>query len=382
MDKHILSSFLLGAGVVLASCGQGGRYNLKGEITDTESDSVMVIVYNMNTREHLYTDTVPLVNHRYEAVLADTVLLGVQVTPLPKMVNGTMSAMRMSSSGPAYFLPGDKMTLSGKDGELKPSGTELYDALAAIQPLNDLQETQKGLFAEIKRLSADYEENELQIQELSRQVKQNSEQMADVIMEVIAKDPEAMVAAYLSMSLPAEKGIEAIGKLGEGVKKGPFGPLLQQTAERYENTLIKQKARENIKPGKLAPDFSLPGLDGKEQTLASFKGKYMLLDFWGTWCGWCVKGMPKMKKYYARYKNKVEFVGVCCGDTEEKWRKGVEELQLPWVNLFNGKRNEITNAYAISGYPTKILVDPEGKIVEVFVGESPALYEKLDKLFK
>ena len=78
----------------------------------------------------------------------------------------------------------------------------------------------------------------------------------------------------------------------------------------------------------------------------------------------------------------MEIVGVCCGDTEEKWRAGVAEHELPWTNLFNGDGTEITNVYAISGYPTKVLIDPDGKIVDVFVGESPALYEKLDELFK
>ena len=123
-------------------------------------------------------------------------------------------------------------------------------------------------------------------------------------------------------------------------------------------------------------------LNGEEMTLASFNGKYTLLDFWGTWCGWCIKGMPDMKKYYAKYKNKMEIVGICCRDTENKWREGVENLQLPWTNLYNGNDDEIVINYAVTGYPTKILIDPQGKIVEVFVGESEELYKKLDMLFK
>lgn len=89
-----------------------------------------------------------------------------------------------------------------------------------------------------------------------------------------------------------------------------------------------------------------------------------------------------MKKYYDKYKSKMEIVGINCGDTEEKWRKGVKELELPWTNLYNGSEKEIIINYAVSGYPTKILIDSEGKIVDVFVGETKALYKKLDELFK
>lgn len=78
----------------------------------------------------------------------------------------------------------------------------------------------------------------------------------------------------------------------------------------------------------------------------------------------------------------MEIVGICCGDTEEKWRNGVKKHKLPWTNLFNDKDNDITTIYAISGYPTKILIDPDGKIVDVFVGESEDLYNRLDELFK
>lgn len=89
-----------------------------------------------------------------------------------------------------------------------------------------------------------------------------------------------------------------------------------------------------------------------------------------------------MKAAYAKHKDHIEFVGICCRDTEEKWRAGVKKHDLPWVNLYNGFNDELTNKYAVPGYPTKILIDPDGKIIQVFVGESEDLYLKLDELFK
>ena len=109
----------------------------------------------------------------------------------------------------------------------------------------------------------------------------------------------------------------------------------------------------------------------------------MVLDFWGSWCGWCIKGFPEMKKYYAKYKNKVEFLGIACGDTEKKWKDAVAKHEVPWLNVLNGKDDkDVSTMYAISGYPTKIVIDPQGEIARVVVGESPEFYTYLDGLFK
>lgn len=79
----------------------------------------------------------------------------------------------------------------------------------------------------------------------------------------------------------------------------------------------------------LAPDFELPDLQGNPLKLSSLRGKYVVLDFWGSWCIWCIRGIPGMKEAYSKYKDKMEILGVDCQDTEEKWKAAVEEHQLP-----------------------------------------------------
>ena len=107
-----------------------------------------------------------------------------------------------------------------------------------------------------------------------------------------------------------------------------------------------------------------------------------MLDFWGSWCGWCIKGMPQMKEYYKKYEGKFEIVGVDCGDTEKRWRDAVAKHELPWIHVFNTKGdNDVTVKYAIQGYPTKIIVAPDGKIAKTIVGESPDFYTFLDEVF-
>ena len=133
----------------------------------------------------------------------------------------------------------------------------------------------------------------------------------------------------------------------------------------------------------LAPDFELPDLQGNPLKLSSLRGKYVVLDFWGSWCIWCIRGIPRMKEAYSKYKDKMEILGVDCQDTEEKWKAAVEEHQLPWLQVRcpEDYLQTLGQQYRIQGFPTKVIIDPQGRLVKVVVGEDPAFYTFLDQLF-
>lgn len=133
----------------------------------------------------------------------------------------------------------------------------------------------------------------------------------------------------------------------------------------------------------LAPDFELPDLQGNPLKLSSLRGKYVVLDFWGSWCIWCIRGIPHMKEAYRKYKDKMEILGIDCQDTEEKWKAAVEEHQLPWLQVRcpEDYLQTLGQQYRIQGFPTKVIIDPQGRLVKVVVGEDPAFYTFLDQLF-
>ena len=134
--------------------------------------------------------------------------------------------------------------------------------------------------------------------------------------------------------------------------------------------------------GATAPDFTLNDLNGKPLTLSSLRGKYVILDFWGSWCGWCIKGFPRMKEYYQKYAGKFEILGIDCNDPEERWKAAVEKYELPWLHVYTPRSEiKVLQQYEIQGFPTKIIVDPDGKIVKIIEGEDPAFYTFLDQLF-
>ena len=131
-----------------------------------------------------------------------------------------------------------------------------------------------------------------------------------------------------------------------------------------------------------APDFTLNDINGQPLKLSSLRGKYVILDFWGSWCVWCIKGFPKMKEYYQKYAGKFEILGIDCNDSEEKWKAAVAKYELPWLHVYNTDNSGVLEQYAIQGFPTKIIVGPDGKIMHNIIGEDPAFYTLLDKLFQ
>jgi thiol-disulfide isomerase/thioredoxin len=156
----------------------------------------------------------------------------------------------------------------------------------------------------------------------------------------------------------------------------------KQGDKSQETGIESQEAVDNsLTSENEAPDFTLNDLNGKPLTLSSLRGKYVILDFWGSWCGWCIKGIPQMKEYYQKYAGKFEILGIDCNDPEEKWKAAVEKYELPWLHVYNTRDSKVLEQYEIQGFPTKIIVGPDGKIVKTIIGEDPAFYTLLDQLF-
>ena len=133
-----------------------------------------------------------------------------------------------------------------------------------------------------------------------------------------------------------------------------------------------------------APDFTLKDMAGEPVSLSSFQGSWVVLDFWGSWCRYCVQGIPAMKEAYAKYHPKgLEIIGIDCNEPEVAWIEALGKYQLPWINVYNpgGRDSAVTQAYQIQGYPTKIIVDPTGCLYATFLGEDPSFYEFLEQIF-
>ncbi|MCY3552952.1 MAG: TlpA disulfide reductase family protein [Candidatus Poribacteria bacterium] len=126
-------------------------------------------------------------------------------------------------------------------------------------------------------------------------------------------------------------------------------------------------------------DFlSTVDLDGKPISLADYRGKVVLLDFWATWCPPCVAAIPNIKTVYEKYHNKgFDVIGISLDVDEVVLREFIEENPLPWRQIFDGKRlkGPLAQRYGIHSIPRMFLLDREGKVISVGVRSST-----LDKL--
>jgi thiol-disulfide isomerase/thioredoxin len=122
-----------------------------------------------------------------------------------------------------------------------------------------------------------------------------------------------------------------------------------------------------LRPGTEAPNFTAETLSGTKLTLSDLRGKYVLIDFWGTWCAPCIEALPVIKEAYDTYAGEnFEIVGIANEPSMEQFEDFVEREDLEWPQIpeIYEENNEIQELYSVNSYPTYYLVNPDGKIVE------------------
>ncbi len=194
--------------------------------------------------------------------------------------------------------------------------------------------------------------------------------------------------AILNANDPALTIFE-LGYYQETANRGGFGlvPLsndqvmniINKTAAKFPShqgiAAVKATLDDQLNPpgaiswvGKEAPDFSMPDPSGKEVKLSSFRGKYVLVDFWASWCGPCRQENPNLVKAYHKFKDKnftVLGVSLDRPGQKDKWLKAISDDKLAWTNISDLQfwNSPVVGLYGFDGIPYNVLVDPQGKII-------------------
>ncbi len=125
---------------------------------------------------------------------------------------------------------------------------------------------------------------------------------------------------------------------------------------------------EEVRVGRLAPDFEGTTLDGGVARLSDYRGRFVLVDFWGTWCPPCLGEVPYLKAAYGAYsRRRFDILAIATNDSPEELRAFIKREDLPWTQVLQHEldptRRSILETYRITGYPSTFLIDPSGVVV-------------------
>lgn len=354
---------------------------IKGQLNGIKSDSLLVGSYRLGQDDPI-VDTIPMKNGRFIFNISDSILREIHIFAKPAV------GEELKNTNLKFILiPGKHIEITGSLENYTLKGDSFYEDYSRFaktcHPYVHKIDSVSVMCDELKEKIGTDGITSDSIRKVYAPVTAWENKIIRLKKDFILKNPDNDLSMFLLYELPLDAATEYIDSLSEHVKAGAMAPLYQSLEESIDRKKAREKATSELIPGVKAPDFTLKDIQGNNFCLSSLKGQYVVLDFWGSWCGWCIKGFPEMKKIYEKYKGRIEFVSIDCNDTEQAWKKAVESHQLPWINVRNNDtKADATLMYGINGYPTKIIIDPEGKINRFFIGESPEFYNYIESLMK
>ncbi|PKQ63931.1 hypothetical protein BZG02_07930 [Labilibaculum filiforme] len=224
---------------------------------------------------------------------------------------------------------------------------------------------------------------------LSAELKKADEKRGDELnskieklrVDFLAKHASSIAGLWLMEDMIIRSQIEMsqVAELMEKVDADKYKDL-----SYYKTLASRVKGYKETGIGMKAPAIAgMNTQDGKDFDLKMLHGKYVIIDFWGTWCGACLAGVPEMKKFRDAHADRLQIVGVAKDDNLEKVQKCMEKKEMNWPNILVGKDDQdFVAKYNVQGYPTKILLDRSGKILLRSVGEGEEFYQEVEKLIQ
>ena len=274
-----------------------------------------------------------------------------------------------------FFWAEDNMTIALKNGEFKKaiiegSKTQLESDLLSKMRLPS--EKKEDSLAHLLQM----EKDETAKKALQAQLKDAKAETKQMQIDYVRNNPNSLIATYLLDLFAApwgkEKATSLYQNLSSTMKQTSFGKSI--------STFIT--LNKNIAIGGKFVDFEQLNANGKKVKLSDIKGKYILLDFWASWCGPCREENPSLVATYNLFKDKgLAILGVSADENKANWLKAIKDDQLPWENVsdLKGDKNEAALIYGIVAYPTNYLIDEKGIIIAKNL-HSDALKRKLAEL--
>jgi len=323
--------------IALYSCDKPGYYIIKGNIECVDVD-FMLLLYNNKQ------DTIPVDNHTFTfSGTTDTVQMAYLVNPKTnKKLDFIIEQGEISITCNGEGLLAKGTITNDSYSEYKIGMDKTTEKVMSLYQVYLKQETDDD------KKSAMQEYNNAEEERLAfmrKQLRKNPNLTGLQILKPIYRtDSISNLSGYLNI-LKQYKDSE-----------------IYKEVEQYNNSVA------TASPGNLAPPIELVNLEGEKITLDSFKGKYVLLDFWFTGCTYCDRLVPHLKEIYKDLHPKgFEIIDISVDKKEEDWRMTAAKKDSPWIHLHDPLK-EVASTYGMPGYPILILIDREGKVLKRLVG--------------
>lgn len=355
-------------------------FTLHGKLLGIQPDSVLI--YYKNTQGKNTLQSRPIFNNKF--IITDSLNRPSYALILFKNLgeNITDSAFEVRAKE-IYLEPGllslvadasrmNSLTLSGSQTE--DEWAELYGNTNRIreemQPLTDRYNKEK---------------DPEKAAEITTQFEPYEDRIKSINYRFFLEHPNSYVTAHLMVDMVKAESLDSSRRVYNN-----FNAELKES-EDAKKVAEEIKKMETALPGNMAVDFTAADTSGKAVALSDYKDKYVLLDFWASWCPPCRKSNPHLVDLYQKYKGKgLSIIGIAWDDeTQTGWKKAITHDGLGlWPNVLNGSNtdNDIGEKYAIHFVPTRILIDRSGKIIGRFGDNMPnadiSLNRVLMTLFK
>lgn len=241
-------------------------------------------------------------------------------------------------------------------------GTPTNDKLnAAMQYIKPVKNEMVALSKQLSVAGKSQEELMAKLKELQQPLHDAAVKYVATIKQSISQNADNLSSAYLflqaGMFLVPDEADRIWAEITPEYTKHPFVKLVMMQIE-------KKRVGENIKIGNRFMEAQLKDSTDREITLSTFvgKGKYVLIDFWASWCAPCRREMPFVKAVYAKYASKgFDVIGVSVDEKKEDWMKAIQSLGLNWPQVLDVTASKV---YGIKSIPFTLLIAPDGTIVD------------------
>ena len=336
-------------------------------------------------------------------ILISTQLFGIQTKGY--VVNGTITGMKETYVLFAHVVNGNQKidTIAVKDGSFiikgnvtEPSVVMLFNPAARLQRLFFLDNSEieiKGNVEDLSQITVTGSAGQLEYERLQQDIQNNrgrvieaSEKMDEaakagdsiskkqykilsdslykyekvIIMRHIRENPNSYLSANQLFYNLDENNFDECKKLYDA-----FSPTIKQSGIG-KDVATRFATLGNVRIGQPAQNFVQKDTLGNPVSLSTYKGKYVLLEFWASWCGPCRAEGPNLLKAYEQYKDKGLIILAVSLDKEMGlWKKAIKDDHLPWIHVSDLKywKNEVAEQYGVHAVPANFLISPEGKIV-------------------